>query len=341
MGVVAVLTGVVASGLTLGYDTLVAGQAPSLVQVGGMACAIGGAALSSRLGTVSPRVAALSLVGGCAFGGSFIAFNLAAAESPVTVLFVARLAAIVLLGGVWLTQAGRRLTLHPLIAVAGVLDTVANLLMLVAVTLVPVSLATAISSANPPIVTMLLARFVLGEGLPRLAYVSVGLACVGIGLSSWADRPRPGRGPRCACPDRPGGSGRRVRCTSVRGRGPARRLCRSGSSRLFRWKPAAAAASMASPSAAPTVWRGSSCVIPLTSLTICGQVAVRAPPPTATKRDAGGGPTSSKAVRLCRTPRATASRMARMISARPCDRVRPSSRPRACGSKMGVRSPAK
>ena len=182
MGVVAVLTGVVASALTLGYDTLVAAQAPSLVQVGGMACAIGGAALSSRLGTVSQRVAALSLAGGCAFGGSFIAFNLAAAESPVTVLFVARLAAIVLLGGVWLTQAGRRLTLHPLIAVAGVLDTVANLLMLVAVTLVPVSLATAISSANPPIVTMLLARFVLGEGLPRLAYLSVGLACVGIGL---------------------------------------------------------------------------------------------------------------------------------------------------------------
>jgi drug/metabolite transporter (DMT)-like permease len=182
MGVVAVLTGVVASALTLGYDTLVAGQAPSLVQVGGMACAIGGAALSSRLGTVSLRVASLSLVGGCAFGGSFIAFNLAAAESPVSVLFVARLAAIVLLGGVWLTQTGRRLTLHPVIAVAGVLDTVANLLMLVAVTLVPVSLATAISSANPPIVTMLLARFLLGEGLPRLAYLSVGLACAGIGL---------------------------------------------------------------------------------------------------------------------------------------------------------------
>jgi drug/metabolite transporter (DMT)-like permease len=182
MGVVAVLTGVVASALTLGYDTLVAGQAPSIVQVGGMGCAIAGAALSSRLGTVSMRVAVLSLVGGCAFGGSFIAFNLASGESPVTVLFVARLAAILLLGGAWATQAGRRLTMHPLIAVAGVLDTAANLMMLVAVTLIPVSLATAISSANPPIITMFLARFVLGEGLPRSAYLSVGLACVGIGL---------------------------------------------------------------------------------------------------------------------------------------------------------------
>lgn len=182
MGVVAVLTGVVASALTLGYDTLGLGQAPSPVQVGGMACAIVGAALSSRLGTVSLRVATLSLVGGCAFGGSFIAFNLAAGESPVSVLFAARLAAVGLLGGVWAMQTRRELTLHPAIAVAGVLDTAANLLMLVAVTIIPVSLATAISSANPPIVTMFLARFVLGEGLPRSAYLSVGLACAGIGL---------------------------------------------------------------------------------------------------------------------------------------------------------------
>ncbi len=182
MGVVAVLTGVVASALTLGYDTLVAGQAPSTVQVGGMACAIAGAALSSRLGTLSLRVVALSLVAGCAFGGSFIAFNLAAGESVITVLFAARLAAIMLLGSVWANQAGRRLTLHPAIAVAGVLDTAANLLMLVAVTLIPVSLATAISSANPPIIIMFLARFALGEGLPRSAYLSVGLACAGIAL---------------------------------------------------------------------------------------------------------------------------------------------------------------
>lgn len=182
MGVVAVLTGAAASLLTLGYDILVAGQAPSIVQVGGMACAIAGAALSSQLGTTSLRVAALSLIAGCAFGGSFIAFNLAAGESPITILFAARLAAIVLLGAVWAMQAGRRLTLHPVIAVAGVLDTAANLLMLVAVTLIPVSLATAISSANPPIIVMFLARLFLGERLPRSVYLSVGLACVGIAL---------------------------------------------------------------------------------------------------------------------------------------------------------------
>ena len=182
MGVVAVLTGLVASALTLWFDVLVAGRAPSPVQVAGMACAIAGAAVSARLGTLVIRVVVLSLIAGVAFGASFIAFNLAAGQSVVTVLFSARLAAIALLGVIWALRARPRLTVHPLIAVAGALDTVANLLMLVAVSIMPVSLATAISSADPPIITMFLARFVLGEGLPRLAYLSVALASAGIGL---------------------------------------------------------------------------------------------------------------------------------------------------------------
>lgn len=182
MGVVAVLTGVVASALTLAFDILVAGRAPSALQLTGMACAIAGAAVSARLGTVTIRVAVLSLVVGCAFGGSFIAFNLAAGESLVTVLLAARLAAIVLLGAIWALRPGQRLAVHPLIALAGALDTAANLLIMVAVSLVPVSLATAISSADPPIIIMFLARFALGEGLPRLAYLSVALGCAGIGL---------------------------------------------------------------------------------------------------------------------------------------------------------------
>ena len=182
MGVVAVLTGVVGSALTLSYDVLIAGRPPSPLQLAGMGCAIGGAALSARLGTVSVRIALLSLVGGCAFGTSFIAFNLAAGQSYVVVLFVARAVAVALLGAVWLMRRVGRLTVHPLIVFAGGLDTAANLLILVAVSVIPVSLATAIASANPPIVIMLLARFVLGEGLPRSAYLSVGLACVGIGL---------------------------------------------------------------------------------------------------------------------------------------------------------------
>ena len=181
MGVVAVLTGVTATSMTFLYDTLALGRPPSPIQILGIGCALAGSVASTRLGSVSIRVAGWSIVSGMAFGSSFIAFNLAAGQSPISVLFVARIGAALLLGVIWVLRV-RRLTFHPFIAVAGVLDTVANLLMMLAVWLIPVSLATAISSADPPIVTMFLARFALGEALPRTAYVSVALACAGIGL---------------------------------------------------------------------------------------------------------------------------------------------------------------
>jgi len=182
MGVVAVLAGVAATATALAFDGIVGGRPPSAIQLGGIACAMAGAAASTRLATVTFRVAAWSLVGGWAFGASFIAFNLATGQSVITVLFATRIAAAVLLGAIWALRRGRRIPMNPLMGLAGALDTLANLLMMVAVSLVPVSLATAISSADPPIVTMFLARMVLGEALPRSAYLSVGLACAGIGL---------------------------------------------------------------------------------------------------------------------------------------------------------------
>jgi drug/metabolite transporter (DMT)-like permease len=182
IGLVAVITGVAASALTLGFDVALAGRAPTPVQVAGIACATAGAAVSGTLGVVTRRVAMLSIIAGCAFGSSFIGFNLASEESPIAVLFAARLAAIALLGSAWAISVPRRFTLRPLIALAGVLDTFANGLMLFAVSLMPVSLATAISSADPPIIIMFLGRVLLKERLPRLAYASVALASAGIAL---------------------------------------------------------------------------------------------------------------------------------------------------------------
>ena len=166
LGLVAIITGVVASSVTLGYDVLVNGQPPSAVQLAGMAVAISGAGFSARMGTVTTRIVVLC----------------AAAENPVSVLFHARLSAIVLLGLMWLIARPRQVTAHPLILAAGLLDTAANALMLAAVSLMAVSLATAISSAEPPVIVMLLARAFVGEGLPRTAYLAVGLAAAGIGL---------------------------------------------------------------------------------------------------------------------------------------------------------------
>jgi drug/metabolite transporter (DMT)-like permease len=182
IGVVAVVTGVAATSLALGFDGIAGGRVPSVLQLLGIGCALAGAGFSARLGTVSARVALLSLIAGIAFGSSFILYNRASGESPVAVLFNARLSATLLLGAVWLVSTPRRFTLRPLIGLAGILDTLANGLMLVAVTLTPVSLATAITSAEPPVIVMLLARGVLGEALPGTAYRAIGLGSIGIAL---------------------------------------------------------------------------------------------------------------------------------------------------------------
>jgi drug/metabolite transporter (DMT)-like permease len=182
IGVVAIVTGVAASSLTLAYDVVIGGHPPSILQFTGIAVAISGAAFSARMGVVTGRIVGLCIVAGVAFGASFIVYNRAVGENPVAVLFWARVSAIPVLAALWVAGKPRQLTWHPLIGAAGLLDTAANGLMIGAVTLMPVSLATAISSANPPVIVMVLARALLSEALPRTAYLAVALAAVGIGL---------------------------------------------------------------------------------------------------------------------------------------------------------------
>jgi drug/metabolite transporter (DMT)-like permease len=183
MGAVAALTGLTASALTLGFDVAVTGRVPSAVQALGIACALIGGLSSTRIAAVSVPAVLWSVAAGVAFGACFIAFDLAVGENPLSVLFAARISAAVLLGAAWaLRRPDRPLQLGPVIVMAGVLDTLANLLMLVAISLIPVGFATAIATAYPPIVTVFLARFVVGEALPSAAYLAVGLACAGIGL---------------------------------------------------------------------------------------------------------------------------------------------------------------
>ncbi len=66
---------------------------------------------------------------------------------------------------------------------AGLFDVGGNALYVVASDQMPIGLAAALTGLYP-IVTMLLARFVLGERLPRLGQVGVALALLGIVLIS-------------------------------------------------------------------------------------------------------------------------------------------------------------
>jgi drug/metabolite transporter (DMT)-like permease len=71
----------------------------------------------------------------------------------------------------------------PFIALAGVLDVGANVFFVLARGEISVALAAPLSGLYP-LVTMFLARFVLGERLPRLGLLSVVLAVAGTVLIS-------------------------------------------------------------------------------------------------------------------------------------------------------------
>jgi drug/metabolite transporter (DMT)-like permease len=70
-----------------------------------------------------------------------------------------------------------------LLIVAGLLDVGGNILFVLARDEIPIGLAAAIVGLYP-VVTMLLARFVIGERLPALGLVGVALAGLGIVLIS-------------------------------------------------------------------------------------------------------------------------------------------------------------
>ena len=70
-----------------------------------------------------------------------------------------------------------------LVAAAGLFDVGGNVLYVVARESLPIGLAAALSGMYP-IVTMLLARVVLGEHLPRLGQLGVALALLGVVLIS-------------------------------------------------------------------------------------------------------------------------------------------------------------
>ena len=80
--------------------------------------------------------------------------------------------------------------------------------------------------------------------------------------------------------------------------------------------------------------------MPHTSDMIWVQTPPFVPPPTATQR-LPAAPASAIDCSRCRVPNAVASSRARYSSPRVVPSVSPAMTPRACGSLIGVRSPAK
>lgn len=185
MGIVTSLSG--AGSLSIPLVAGVAlGAAIAPLQLVGVACVAGAAAAASGASRDDVSRLALLLAGAAAlgFGAWYVLVDLAADYGdPLWALVFSRAGSAVLTGTFAMGRFERaRLPLR-VIAAAGLFDVGGNALYVVARGLMPIGLAAALTGLYP-IVTMILARFILGERLSRLGQLGVGLALVGIVLIS-------------------------------------------------------------------------------------------------------------------------------------------------------------
>ena len=133
-----------------------------------------------------PSALGLSLLAGFAFSIGFVAFSLASHESGFWPLASARLTSMLLFGALAFATRGH-LGVDPSVRTqtigAGLTDATANITMITAIRLGPLAVASVLGSLYP-VVTILLARAVLGERLRPLQWAGVALALVAVLLAA-------------------------------------------------------------------------------------------------------------------------------------------------------------
>ncbi len=185
MGLVTALSGVGSLAIPLVAGALIGARVSELQLLGvGCAAAAGVAASGASRTELGRQALLLAAVAAVSFGAWYVLIDVAASGGdPLWALVLSRAAS----AGLTALFAVRRFRREgfPLriVAAAGLLDVGGNAFYVVARDLLPVGLAAALTGLYP-IVTMLMARVLLGERLPRLGQIGVALALVGIVLIS-------------------------------------------------------------------------------------------------------------------------------------------------------------
>ena len=169
---------------------LARGERPSGLQLAGISAALVGVALASREPGENARLAAgvgLALVAAAGFGSYIVLIDEAAEASTEWAVLVSRGAASVAAVSVSVALALGRLRPRaralPALAVIGLFDVGANGLLALALTRGLISLV-AVLSALYPVVTIALARAVLGERIGRIQAAGAATALAGVALIS-------------------------------------------------------------------------------------------------------------------------------------------------------------
>jgi len=185
MGIVTSLSGAGSLAIPLIAGAVV-GASVAPLQMAGVACtaaaaAAAGGASRDEVGRRALLLAAAAAIG---FGTWYVLLDLAArGGDPLWALVFSRATSAALTAAVAVGRFDRARFPLRIVVAAGLLDVGGNVFYVVAREEIPIGLAAALSGLYP-IVTMVLARFVLGERLPRLGQVGVALALLGIVLIS-------------------------------------------------------------------------------------------------------------------------------------------------------------
>jgi len=187
MGMVAAVSGVGGVVVPLAVASLLWHVAIAPMQLAGIGCALVAVAAASGASTqgANRRAILLALVAALGFGLWFLFLDRAAEQDKLWALVASRGAASLLVGAMalrWLRRSSLR-AVAPLVAIVGLLDVAANGMVVLSFATLPVGIAAALSGIYP-LATMVLARLVLGEALPRLGLLAVVLAVAGIVLIS-------------------------------------------------------------------------------------------------------------------------------------------------------------
>ena len=185
MGLVTALSGSLSLAIPLVAGALL-GATVAPLQLIGVGCAAGAAVAASGASRTEVGRHALALAGVAAvgFGAWYVLIDVAArAGDPLWALVLSRFSSAMLTGVVALARVRTRDYPLRIVGAAGLFDVGGNVFFVVAGQTLPVGLAAALTGMYP-IVTLVLARLVLGEHIPRLGQLGVALALLGVVLIS-------------------------------------------------------------------------------------------------------------------------------------------------------------
>lgn len=186
MGVVTALAGAGSLALPLAAGAVL-GSPITPLQLAGVAAAALAAVAASGASTddLGRQAVLLACVAAVCFGAWYVLIDLASrAGDPLWVLTLSRAGSAGIAVGVVVARGLDRSAIPvAVVLAAGVFDVGGNVFYVLARESMHVGLAATLVGLYP-VVTMLLARVVLGEHLPRLGQVGVGLALLGIVLIS-------------------------------------------------------------------------------------------------------------------------------------------------------------